>query len=38
MQDMLAHLDTRYGGIQPYLRAIGIDGEELAILRDMLTE
>lgn len=38
MRDMLAYLDDRYGGVQPYLRTIGIDGEELAILRDMLTE
>jgi protein-tyrosine phosphatase len=38
MRDLLAHLDERYGGVQPYLRTIGIDGEELAILRDMLTE
>jgi protein-tyrosine phosphatase len=38
MHDLLAHLDTHYGGIQQYLRTIGIDGEELAILRDMLTE
>ena len=35
---MLAHLDAQYGGVQSYLRTIGIDGEELAILRDMLTE
>jgi protein-tyrosine phosphatase len=38
MHDLLAYLDTQYGGVQPYLRTIGIDGEELAILRDMLTE
>jgi protein-tyrosine phosphatase len=38
MRDLLAHLDARYGGVQQYLRTIGIDGEELAILRDMLTE
>jgi protein-tyrosine phosphatase len=38
MRDTLDHLDERYGGVQPYLRTIGIDGEELAILRDMLTE
>jgi protein-tyrosine phosphatase len=38
MRDMLTYLDTKYGGVQPYLRTVGIDGEELAILRDMLTE
>jgi len=38
MRDLLAHLDAQYDGVQSYLRTIGIDGEELAILRDMLTE
>jgi protein-tyrosine phosphatase len=38
MHDLLAYLDERYGGLQPYLRTIGIDGEQLAILRDNLTE
>jgi protein-tyrosine phosphatase len=38
MRDLLEYLDTKYGGVQDYLRTIGIDGEQLAILRDNLTE
>jgi len=38
MHDLLAHLDTQYGGVQSYLRTIGIDGEQLAVLRANLTE
>ena len=38
MHDLLAHLDTQYGGVQHYLRTIGIDGEQLAVLRANLTE
>ena len=38
MHDLLAHLDTQYGGVQSYLRTIGIDDEQLAVLRTNLTE
>ncbi len=38
MGDLLAYLDTRHGGVQSYLRTIGIDGEQLTILRANLTE
>ena len=38
MHELLAYLDTRYDGVQSYLRTIGIDGEQLAILRANLTE
>ena len=38
MRDLLAHLDGQYGGVEPYLRSIGVDGEQLATLRANLTE
>ena len=38
MQDILAYLDTAHGGISNYLRANGVRDEQLAALRDALTE
>lgn len=38
MRDLLAHLDSEYGGVEAYLRRIGVDGEQLATLRAGLTE
>ena len=38
MHDLLAHLDGQYGGVEGYLRQIGVDGEQLATLRANLTE
>ena len=38
MRDLLAHLDRQYGGVEAYLRLIGVDGEQLATLRANLTE
>jgi protein-tyrosine phosphatase len=34
----LAYLDERYGGIEPYLRSIGLSDTQIAALRDALVE
>lgn len=36
MDDTLAHLDAMYGGITPYLRAIGVTDAEIAAIRQRL--
>ena len=38
MARTLAHLDDRYGGIEAYVRAIGLTGGQIDGLRDMLIE
>ena len=34
----LQHLDDRYGGIEGYVRAIGLSDEQVESLRDALVE
>lgn len=38
MARTLAHLDREYGGIEPYVRSIGLTQGQVEILRAMLTE
>jgi protein-tyrosine phosphatase len=36
IENMLAHLDERYGGVEGYLRTVGLSEEEIAQLKDRL--
>ena len=38
MERTLAHLDDNYGGIEAYVRAIGLSEGQIEELRRMLTE
>jgi protein-tyrosine phosphatase len=38
MQTTLSYIDTRYGGIEAYVRAIGLSSEEMTQLRSTLVE
>lgn len=38
MRDMLNHLDTRYGGIIPYLNQVGVTTEQIRQLRQLMLE
>lgn len=37
MHAVLAHLQSRYGGVEPYLRGAGLTGTQVAALRERLT-
>jgi protein tyrosine/serine phosphatase len=38
LRTVLEHLETRYGGVEPYLRRGGMTGEQLEALRERLVE
>ena len=38
MERTLAHLDGKYGGIEAYIRAIGLTERQIEALRGMLIE